>query len=64
MIDAALIVLKSTDYRMDIQQTIAIKMVGKYFENFDARKVFLVLTHCDIERPTDEFIADKISAYK
>ena len=52
-IDAALIVVKSTDYRMDIQQTISIKMVGKFFANFEAKKVFIIFTHCDIEKPKD-----------
>ena len=63
-IDAAMLVVKSSDYRMDIQQTISIKMIGKYFENFDAKKVFLVYTHCDMQKPTDKEIVDKIAAYK
>jgi len=38
---------------MDIQQTISIKMVGKFFANFEAKKVFIIFTHCDIEKPKD-----------
>jgi hypothetical protein len=46
-IDAALIVVQGTDYRMTPQQTMAIKCISKFFKSFESRKVFMVITHCD-----------------
>ena len=63
-IDASLFVIKAQDYRMDLQQTIAIKVISKFFKNFDSRHVFLIITHADVETPTDDFIAGKLAAYK
>ena len=62
-IDAALIVLKATDYRTDIQQVISVKIISKFFKNFEHKKVYMVITHCDVEKPTDEFITDKLAAF-
>ena len=64
VIDGALIVIKSTDYRITAQETIAIKAVLKFFSNFSSRHVFLVITHCDKFDPTDDFIAEKLEMFK
>ena len=63
-IDASLFVIKALDYRMDIQQTIAIKVISKFFKNFNSRHVFLIITHADVDTPSEEFIAGKLEAFK
>ncbi|CDW72080.1 UNKNOWN [Stylonychia lemnae] len=62
--DGALIVIKSTDYRISVQETMAIKATVKFFSNFSPKHVFLIITHCDIESPTDEFILEKLEMFK
>lgn len=54
--DAALILVKSTDYRIDVQQVIALKIIRKFFANFSPSNVFVIITHCDVENPAPEFI--------
>jgi GTP-binding protein EngB required for normal cell division len=63
-IDCALVVIQSTDYRITVQETIAIKAITKFFSNFSPKNVFLVITHCDQLNPSDSFIADKLAAFK
>ena len=63
-IDAILLVIKSTDYRISVQETIAIKACVKFFTNFSPKHVFLVITHCDQQMPTDEFIEEKLEMFK
>jgi hypothetical protein len=46
-IDAALIFLKASDYRMNMEQTVAIKIISKFFQDFEPKKVFMVITHTD-----------------
>lgn len=63
IIDCALIVIKSTDYRITVQETMAIKGCAKFFSNFSPANVYLVITHCDEQMPTDEFISEKLQAF-
>jgi ethanolamine utilization protein EutA (predicted chaperonin) len=63
-IDASLIVIKAQDYRTGLDQLISVKAISKFFKNFDARHVFLIITHADVEKPSDDFIAGKLAAYK
>jgi predicted GTPase len=63
-IDASLIVIKAQDYRTGIEQMIAVKVISKFFKNFDSRHVFLIITHADVEKPSDDFIADKLASFK
>ena len=62
-IDAALIVLTASDYRMTIQQTVAIKIIAKFFKDFEPRKVFMVITHVDQNPPDEDFIQGKIASF-
>lgn len=62
-IDASLIVIKAQDYRTGLEQMIAVKAISKFFKNFDARHVFLIITHADVEKPSDDFIAEKLAAF-
>jgi len=55
-IDAALVVLKRNDYRNNIQDIYAIKTISRMLDNSHPDNVFMILTHCDIERPSEKFI--------
>jgi len=59
-VDMAVIVIKSTDYRMDIAQVLAIKAIGKFLVNLKASNIFLCFTHCDKDKPEQEFIQNKL----
>ena len=63
-IDASLIVIKAQDYRTGLEQMISIKAISKFFKNFDSRHVFLIITHADVKKPSDDFIAEKLAAFK
>ena len=63
-IDASLIVIKAQDYRTGLEQMIAVKAISKFFKNFDSRHVFLIITHADVKKPSDDFIAEKLAAFK
>ena len=55
-IDASLIVIKGHDYRVGLEQMIAIKVISKFFKNFDSLRVFLIITHADVDKPDDDLI--------
>ena len=63
-IDVALIVIKATDYRIDIVQMATIKAAKKFLENLKAENIYLCLTHCDNNPPDEKFIKSKIESYK
>jgi hypothetical protein len=64
--DAALLVIKSTDYRESIQDIIAAKALMNFLVNFSPDRVFLVITHCDIypDAVTEEYVAGKLESLK
>lgn len=62
--DAAILVLKSTDYRITIQQVISLKAISKLLENFKPKKIFAVFSHCDISNPSQNEIEGKLSQLK
>lgn len=41
----------------------AIKACAKFFSNFSPANVYLVITHCDEQMPTDQFISEKRQAF-
>jgi hypothetical protein len=63
-IDAALIVLKKYDYRDTIQELYAIRTITKMIANSKAEDTFIVVTHCDKEKPSEEFITGKLNSFK
>ena len=52
------------DYRASIQEVISGKAIKKFLANVDESRLFLVLTHCDIEMPTQDFIGRKLDSIK
>jgi hypothetical protein len=46
-IDAALVVLKISDYRTSFQEMMAIKTISKMLDNSKPSDTFMVITHCD-----------------
>ena len=63
-IDAALVVLKITDYRMSIQEMYAIKTITRMIDNSNSGDTFMILTHCDKLQPSDELISGKLASFK
>lgn len=63
-IDAALIVLKLTDYRATPQEIISIKSASKFFANFEPKKIFLIITHCDLMKIEEEQVLGKLESFK
>ena len=62
-IDAALVVLKITDYRTSIQEMYAIKTISKMIDNSKSDDTFMILTHCDIQDPSEELIKGKLASF-
>ena len=63
-IDAALVVLKITDYRTSIQEMYAIKTIARMIDKSDSGDTFMILTHCDKLPPSDELISGKLASFK
>jgi len=55
--DVALIVFKASDFRITIQEIMALKAMKAFFENFESHKVVCVITHCDKVYVEDEWLA-------
>lgn len=62
-IDAALVVLKLTDYRTSIQEMYAIKTISTMIENASPKNTFMILTHCDLLKPTEKLIQGKRDSF-
>ena len=62
--DAALIVIKITDYRENIYEVIAMKAIKEFLDNLSPQHVFVVVTHCDIKNPDPTTINEKIESLK
>lgn len=63
-IDAALVVLKITDYRTTIQEMYAIKTISTMIDKAKPENTFMILTHCDINKPSETLISGKLSSFK
>ena len=62
--DAALVVVKMTDYRATIQEVFAIKAISKLLVDYKPENIFMVVTHCDLEDPPEELIKGKLQSFK
>jgi hypothetical protein len=40
------------------------KAITKFFTDFDASRVFLIITHCDKSMPNDAFIMGKLKSFE
>jgi hypothetical protein len=60
----ALMVIKSTDYRMTIEQILVAKAMKKFLENLKPICTFLIITHCDEKQPDAVFIKNKLDSIK
>ena len=63
-LDAALVVLKMTDYRTSIQEMYAIKTISRMIDNSKPDNTFMILTHCDIDKPSEKLISGKLNSFK
>ena len=63
-IDAALIVIKKYDYRDSVQELYAIKTITTMIANSKPEDTFIVVTHCDKEKPSEQFITGKLDSFK
>ena len=64
IIDMALMVIKSTDFRMNVEQIMVAKAMKKFLENLQPKSTFLVITHCDKKDPDAVFIKNKLESIK
>lgn len=55
-IDMAFLVLKSTDYRIDLPQILCIKAMKNFLDNLKPKNTFIVFTHCDQAEPDEKFL--------
>ena len=62
--DACIIVVKATDYRVTIQEVLALKCMREFLTGFSAQRVFCVITHCDKHKPDEEQMKSKIEFFK
>ena len=62
--DAALIVVRSTDYRLSVQEMIAIKAIAKLLIDHKPQNIFLIITHCDKQYPSDDLVMGKVASFK
>lgn len=61
-----LLVLKATDYRMDLSQICSCQAMKKFIDGLNPQNIFIMYTHCDsakVELNT-EFVNKKIKALK
>ena len=63
-IDMALLIVKATDYRIDIAQITCMQAMKKFLDNLKPANTFICFTHCDESCPTKEFIDEKLASYK
>ncbi len=59
-----MIVIKIFDYRASVQEVIALKAIKNFFDNFTPRQVFCIVTHCDLEVPSEEVLKGKMDSFK
>ena len=62
--DACIIVVKATDYRVTLQEVLALKCMREFLVGFSAQRVFCVITHCDKFKPDEEQMKSKIESFK
>ena len=62
-IDAALVVVKLTDVRTSIQEMYAIKSIRTMIDNVEPKNTFMILTHCDLLKPSEEVISGKLGSF-
>jgi len=60
----ALMVIKSTDFRMNVEQIVVAKAMKKFLENLAPKSTFLCVTHCDESPPKPTFIKEKLESIK
>lgn len=60
----ALVVIKSTDYRMDLAQITTLAVIKNFLNDIKPKCLFLVITHCDKETPDQEQIDNKLASFK
>ena len=60
----ALLVIKATDYRLDLPQIACMQAMNKFLENLKPMNTFLCFTHCDKHTIDDEFIKEKVNSLK
>jgi hypothetical protein len=62
--DAAIIVIKITDYRLTMNEIMALNAIKNFFENFEPSQVFCIVTHVDMGMPDPEVIEAKRKSFE
>lgn len=58
----ALLVCKVTDKRLSAEQLMATKVMSTFLEKLQPENAFLVITHCDLEKPDDALLKKKLES--
>lgn len=61
-IDMALLVFKATDKRLSAEQLISTKAMSRFLDGLKPENVFMVLTHCDLAKPKEDWIWKKLGS--
>lgn len=64
IIDMALIIIKSTDYRIDLAQIACMRAMKKFLDGLEPANTFIVFTHCDKKLPDINFQQKKLASLK
>ncbi len=60
----AILALKSTDSRMSIEQMLTAKCMIQFMKGLKPENVFVAFTHCDLQKPSEKWIKEKIQSFK
>ena len=58
------LVLKSTDYRIDLPQIACMQAMKKFLLELKPKNTFICFTHCDESMPGEKFIKEKVESLK
>jgi predicted GTPase len=61
-IDMALVVIKSTDKRLGFEQLLSVQAMANFLKGLKAENTFIIFTHCDLQKPKEDFIEKKIKS--
>ena len=62
-IQICLIVTKSTDYRLSLNEIIALRAIKTFLSDLKPEGFYCWISHCDVSKPDEDFIKGKLDSY-
>lgn len=59
-----MLVLKFSDYRLDVSEVATMQAMKKFLEKATPTNTYLCFTHCDKKMPKEGFVMEKLKALK